>query len=131
MYSPVLFQRPGNFNCLAGVLDKDEKQAKVVVEVFNPGRFTTESRKHRLIPGQAFDLELGSDLLKVGCRQEVRRYLQSVKPGLVIISPYLPAMYHVLHHAKHEPQTSANETNDLDMNTRVLFSRDCVRRRYC
>jgi len=75
------------FNCLAGVLDKDVKQAKVVAEVFNPGRFIKDSPKHRLIPGQAFDLELGNDLLKLGARREVRRYVQDVKPGLVVISP--------------------------------------------
>ena len=89
------------FTRLAGVLDKDVKQAKTVAEVFNPGRFIKESPKHRLIPGQAFDLELGNDLLKVGARREVRRYVQDVKPGLVVISPPC-TMFSIMQNMNHK-----------------------------
>ena len=89
------------FERFAGVLDKDVKQAKVVAEVFNPGRFTKESPKHKLIPGQAFDLELGNDLLKAGTRQEVRRYVQGVKPGLVVISPPC-TMFSIMQNMNHK-----------------------------
>jgi hypothetical protein len=107
------------FNCLAGVLDKDVKQAKVVAEVFNPGRFLKDSPKHRLIPGQAFDLDLGNDLLKVGARREVRRYVQDVKPGLVVISPPC-TMFSIMQNMNHKRNRKRGQAH-----ARFVFQKLC------
>ena len=107
------------FNCLAGVLDKDVKQAKVVAEVFNPGRFIKDSPKHRLIPGQAFDLELGNDLLKLGARREVRRYVQDVKPGLVVISPPC-TMFSIMQNMNHKRNRKRGQAH-----ARFVFQKLC------
>eukprot|EP00435_Cladocopium_sp_Y103_P073784 s36_g45.t1 len=69
------------------LLQKTEKQLKVVSELYNPNRFQDKLTKFGLCPGQAFDLKLGHDLTTTSMRQEVRRYIQEVKPGLVVISP--------------------------------------------
>ena len=75
------------FSKYADVLGLSQKQARVVAEVYNPNRFADEARKQGLIPGQAFDLELGHDLLDKRTRKEVKRYITTVKPGLLIVSP--------------------------------------------
>ena len=69
------------------LLQKTEKQLKVVSELYNPNRFQGKLRDFGLCPGQAFDLQLRHDLTKAGMRAEVREYVRSVKPGLVVISP--------------------------------------------
>ena len=73
--------------CMATVLHVSEKQAKRVAEVYNPNRFKKEVKRNRLIHDQAFDLELGYDLLDAETRQEVKEHVRTVKPGLVVISP--------------------------------------------
>ena len=76
----------------ATLLDRDEKSTKVVAELFNPEVFQSETMKQGLMPGQAFDLTLGHDLLEHDMRQEVRSYIRTIKPGLVVISP--PCTWH-------------------------------------
>ena len=63
------------------------EQLKTVAEIYNPRRFEREAKKQRLIAGEAFDLSLGHDLLNGNMRDEVRKYISTVKPGLVIVSP--------------------------------------------
>ena len=74
-------------NKFAALLNVDVKQVKLIAELFNPERFKREARKQGLMPGQAFDLVLGHDLLKKEYRDEVRRYVREMKPGLLVISP--------------------------------------------
>eukprot|EP00435_Cladocopium_sp_Y103_P033679 s671_g8.t1 len=69
------------------LLQRTEKQVKTVSEIYNPRRFQGHVDKFGLCQGQAFDLELGHDLLDKKVRDEVRRYIQEIKPGLVVISP--------------------------------------------
>ena len=69
------------------LLQKTKNQMKVVAELYNPNRFQDKLDKYGLCRGQAFDLKLGHDLTKHNMRQEVRRYVREMKPGLVIISP--------------------------------------------
>lgn len=63
------------------------KQLRTVAEVCNPNRFGSSTDYFGLRSGQAFDLELGWDLLDVGNQQRVISYLKSERPGLVVISP--------------------------------------------
>ena len=60
---------------------------KLVAEIFNPERFTAVAKQFHLQPGEAFDIELGWDLLNRSHRQSVRHYIQTEKLGLVILSP--------------------------------------------
>ena len=69
------------------VSKRSPKDVRTVAEVYNPGRFQPQAVKHQLLPGEAFDLELGDDLLKPEIQQQVRDYLNVVKPGLCVISP--------------------------------------------
>ena len=62
-------------------------QMRTVAEVYNPKVFTTKATKHRLIPGKAFDLVLGDNLLSAGARRSVMNYLQHDRPRLVVVSP--------------------------------------------
>ena len=73
-----------HFSNLSGL---NEKQLKTVAEVFNPSRFGERTGKFGLSQGVAFDLSVGYDLLKAGKRNEVRNYLETVKPGLVTLAP--------------------------------------------
>ena len=63
------------------------KQVKLVAEIYNPQRFQKKTHEHDLLPGEAFDLELGDDLLRPEVQHYVISYLKVVKPGLVVISP--------------------------------------------
>ena len=72
---------------LAHLLQLTEKQARTVAEVYNPNRFGSRAEGQGMIPGSAFDLVLGHDLLRPRVRQEVRDYLKTNHPGLTIISP--------------------------------------------
>jgi len=69
------------------LLDREPHHMRTVAEVYNPQRFGKRAAHHNLIPGEAFDLTLGHDLLKQPFQDEVMRYLSKVKPGLVIVSP--------------------------------------------
>ena len=71
----------------AQVLQLDEKQARKVAELYNPNRFGPETKRYGLLAGQAFDLELGHDVLKRETQTEIRDYLKRVKPGLLVVSP--------------------------------------------
>ena len=62
-------------------------EAETVAEIYNPNRFGRRAKQFRLHPGQAFDIELGHDLLKPSVQHSVLTYVQQERPGLVIISP--------------------------------------------
>lgn len=51
---------------------------KTVSVVYSPNRFGNQAQKFQLLPGQAFDLTLGHDLLKLQVQDEVCRYLEQV-----------------------------------------------------
>ena len=53
----------------------------------NPGCFGKIAHRFNLIPGHAFDLKLDFDLLQTNKRNEVKQYIQDVRPGLVCIAP--------------------------------------------
>ena len=72
---------------IAEAMGLSHHQLKTVAEVFNPGCFSKRALKHQLIPGKAFDLELGSDLRNKDRQKEVIRYLKDVRPGLVTVAP--------------------------------------------
>ena len=59
----------------------------LVSEVFNPNRFQKESLKQKFDHGRAFDITLGTNLLKCQDRNDVRHYVKTNKPGLVVVSP--------------------------------------------
>ena len=59
----------------------------LVSEVFNPNRFQKESIKQKFDHGRAFDITLGTNLLKSQDRNGVRHYVGTNKPGLVVVSP--------------------------------------------
>ena len=62
-------------------------ESKTVAEIYNPNRFGRRAKQFRLHPGQAFDIELGHDLLKPSVQHSVMTYVQQERPGLVILSP--------------------------------------------
>ena len=62
-------------------------QLKTVAEVFNPNRFGPHTDSFGLRAGQAYDIELGWDLLESANQRHVTGYLKSERPGLVILSP--------------------------------------------
>ena len=63
------------------------KQLKTVAEVCNPGRFGPQTDFYGLRAGQAFDLELGWNLLQSSEQAKVLNYIQTERPGLTVISP--------------------------------------------
>ena len=71
----------------ANILGTTEERLKTVAELFNPNRFGPDAQKIKLVPGTAFDLQLGINLLDKNVRNEVETYFDRVRPGLVIISP--------------------------------------------
>ena len=66
---------------------KMTEQDQVVVEIFSPPRFTARARRHKLNPGLALDLRTGWDLSCPKHVDAMLRYLDRVKPMLVIGSP--------------------------------------------
>ena len=68
------------------LLQVDEKRLKTVAELYNPRRFQEPALKAGLIPGEAFDLELGYDVLQPPVRDYILNYFKVVKPGMTIIS---------------------------------------------
>ena len=63
------------------------KQLKTIAEICNPNRFGSHADVFGLRSGQAFDLELGWNLLDRKQQSYVRSYILTEKPGLVILSP--------------------------------------------
>ena len=63
------------------------KQLKTVAEICNPNRFGPFTDHFGLRAGQAFDLELGWNLLNTQHQNTVVSYLKTERPGLVVISP--------------------------------------------
>ena len=88
----------------ASVLGTDKDQAKLVAEVFNPNRFGPRTKRHGLIKGESFDLELGMDLLDIRNQETVLEYLEKVQPGLTVISPPC-TLYTILQNLNHARRT--------------------------
>ena len=88
----------------AHVLGTDKDQAKVVAEVFNPNRFGPQTKRHGLVKGQSFDLELGTDLLEPRNQEMVLEYLNYVQPGLTAISPPC-TLFTILQNLNHARRT--------------------------
>lgn len=63
------------------------KQLKTIAEICNPNRFGKHADVFGLRSGQAFDLELGWNLLDRKQQSYVRSYISTEKPGLVVLSP--------------------------------------------
>ena len=80
-------KRKRNWKTLGRISKMGDKDLRRVAEVFNPGKFIQNATQHELLPGEAFDLELGDDLLQEETQLFVRDYVQNVRPGLVVISP--------------------------------------------
>ena len=72
---------------IASLMGISNGQLKTVAEIYNPNCFGKIAKRFQLIPGRAFDLTLGDDLLQNETRQTVRDYIIRVRPGLVIVSP--------------------------------------------
>ena len=79
--------KKGNLKVLSNIAQRNPHNVRKVAEVYNPGRFQPHVRKHQLLPGAAFDLELGDDLLQPHVQDHVKNYLKTVKPGLCVVSP--------------------------------------------
>ena len=43
--------------------------------------------RHNLEPGKVFDITLGHDLNDIRKRQEVKQYIRTMRPGLVLLAP--------------------------------------------
>ena len=71
----------------ADLFPLSRSQIRLVAEVFNPNRFSGKTNQFGLRAGEAFDIELGWDLLKKNNQQSILSYLRTERPGLVIISP--------------------------------------------
>lgn len=78
---------PKKVSRLANMLGVKRKQAMTVAEVFNPQCFGKRAPKWNLVPGKAFDLELGFNILDEGVRRTIRQYISTQKPGLVCVAP--------------------------------------------
>ena len=82
--SPLSKRRLKSFSKILGMTPRN---LLTVAELYNPERFAQPAKKLGLLPGEAYDLQLGDDLLESGTRDQARSYFQTVRPGLVVISP--------------------------------------------
>ena len=121
----VINKRP--LQRLASLMGVTKKQAQMVAEVFNPNRFGPETEKFGLERGMAFDLKLGHDMLKSRSRNEVRKYVGSVKPGCVAVSSTC-TMFSVLQNLNQkyleDPQKEREFTRRL-IEAKVLLNFAC------
>ena len=76
----------------ANILGTREEHLKTVAEVFNPNRFGPETKKLNLIPGTAFDLQLGISL-GLQCEEGSSTVFQHGPTG---ISYHITTLYNVL-----------------------------------
>ena len=60
---------------------------RTIGEVYSPERFLPHVSKHDLIAGQAFDLELGHQLLDPENRRRCLNHFKRNKYGLVVVTP--------------------------------------------
>ena len=65
----------------------ETKQLRKVVELCNPGCFNQQVDYFGLRRGQVFDIVLGWDLLDKQVQEDVKAYLRSDKPGLILLAP--------------------------------------------
>ena len=72
---------------LAEIMGLTHQQLRTVAEVYNPGCFQKMTLKHQLTPGKVFGVTLGHDLTTKEKKDEVRKYLRTMRPGLVLIAP--------------------------------------------
>eukprot|EP00435_Cladocopium_sp_Y103_P011110 s283_g2.t2 len=72
---------------IAEAMHLTTRNLKTVAEIYNPGCFSRLAKQHGLEPGLAFDITLGHDLLCPKNRAHVKDYVQTVRPGLVLLAP--------------------------------------------
>ena len=59
----------------------------LVAEVFSPPRVAAAARERGLRSGESFDIETGFDLSRAADQDLVMSYLESKRPGLVVVCP--------------------------------------------
>ena len=62
-------------------------QLRKIAEICNPGRFRKFADAYGLRSSAVFDIELGWDLLCPKAQRHVVQYVQSEKPGLILLAP--------------------------------------------
>lgn len=72
---------------IAEIMGLTHQQLRTVAEIYNPGCFQKMALRHNLEPGKVFDITLGHDLNDIRKRQEVKQYIQTMRPGLVLLAP--------------------------------------------
>ncbi len=72
---------------IAEIMGLNHQQLKTIAEIYNPGCFGRIAERYHLNAGRVFDITLGSDLRNSKTREEVKRYVRNVKPGLVLLAP--------------------------------------------
>ena len=68
------------------VICKDAYHVRLIGEVFSVPRFSARAHQHGLVPGMAFDLELGNNFLRSSERQKCIQHLRERRYGLVTVS---------------------------------------------
>ena len=82
--SPLSKRRLKSFSKILGLTPRN---LLTVAELYNPERFAQPAKKLGLLAGEAYDLQLGDDLLESDTRERAKSYFKTVRPGLVVISP--------------------------------------------
>ena len=85
-----LAERPGGTKRsreIAEIMGLSHQQLKTVAEIYNPGCFGKLAAKYNLTPGKVFDIRLGYDLRNPKTQKEVKNYIKSVRPGLILLAP--------------------------------------------
>lgn len=72
---------------IAEIMGLTHQQLRTVAEIYNPGCFQKMALRHNLEPGKVFDITLGHDLNDIRKRQEVKQYIRTMRPGLVLLAP--------------------------------------------
>ena len=96
---------------IAEIMGLSHTQLRTIAEVYNPACFGRLAKRHDLIPGKAFDLELGNDLLDKTNQKRVLDYLRHVKPGLVLVAPpckMYSALQNLLKHVRNKNVEALN-----------------------
>ena len=96
------------------------KQLKTVAEVCNPGRFSSQTDHFGCRSGQAFDLELGWNLLDPKQQRSVLDYIRTERPGLTVISPAMYQIQYMLLNLSWPKWYSYNNPQKFDQHIREL-----------
>ena len=92
---------------IAEIMGLSHQQLKTIAEIYNPGCFGKIATKYNLTPGRAFDIRLGSDLRNKNTQDEVKRYIRTVKPGLVLLAPPCRMYSQLQNLSKNKRETNA------------------------